>query len=158
MQIFVFNLANQRLRRFTSGVIYADSYPYTVFKFNFNTPDWDLVDTKIAVFSYRGENIQEPIDENNMCKVPEEVLKEGYFQISVYGGDIFTNTIRIPVEGAQKNVVPGGDCDCKPNIVYVPEVDDRKVLSWTIQEVTDNMPEIKPTDLNQHIYGNPCNN
>lgn len=151
MQIFVFNLANQRLRRFTSGVIYADSYPYTVFKFNFNTPDWDLVTTKTAIFSYRGENIPEPLDENNMCKVPAEVLREGYFHVSVHGGGIVTNMIRIPVTEAPKNIFPDSDdCDCRPSVVYVPEVNDQKILSWTLQEVTDDMPEIKPTDLNPH--------
>jgi hypothetical protein len=43
---------------------------------------------------------------------------------------------------------PGGGCDCGPAMVYVPTVDERKILSWTIQEVTDEMPEIPPTDLN----------
>ena len=148
MQIFVFNLANQRLRRFTSGVIYADSYPYTVFAFNFNTPDWNSV-TKTAVFSYRGENYLEPLDENNMCKVPEEVLHEGFFHVSVHGGGIVTNRIRIPVAEVPKDIFPDDDdCDCGPSMVYVPEVNDRKILSWTLQEVTDNMPEIPPTDLN----------
>jgi hypothetical protein len=33
-------------------------------------------------------------------------------------------------------------------MVYVPTVDERKILSWTIQEVTDEMPEIPSTDLN----------
>ena len=83
MQIFVFNCNSQRLRRFSSGVIYADSYPNTIFKFNFNTPDWDLVSTKIAVFSYRGDNYHEPLDEHNMCRVPAEVLHEGYFLVSI---------------------------------------------------------------------------
>ena len=150
MQIFVFNCANQRLRRFTSGVIYADSYPYTVFKFNFNTPDWDLVATKTAVFSHGGENYKEPLDENNMCKVPKEVLQEGYFQVSVYGGGIVTNMIRVPVTVAPKDISPDDDCDCKPGVVYVPQIDDKKILSWTIQEITDDMPEIAPTDLNPY--------
>lgn len=152
MQIFTFNLANQRLRRFTSGVIYADSYPNTIFKFNFNTPDWDMATTKVAVFSYRGENYQEPLDENNMCRVPAEVLHEGYFLVSVYGNDTPTNTIRIPVAESPNALpdTPGGNCDCGPSMVYVPSIDDRKVLSWTIQEVADEMPEIPPTDLNPH--------
>lgn len=159
MQIFTFNLANQRLRRFTSGVIYADSYPNTMFKFNFNTPDWDLVPTKTAVFSYRGENYQEPLDENNMCRVPAEVLHEGYFLVSVYGNKVPTNTVRIPVAEAPKGTLPeGGDCDCGPSMVYVPTVDERKILSWTIQEVTDEMPEIPPTDLNPSDEWRPTEN
>jgi hypothetical protein len=161
VQIFVFNLANQRLRRYTSGLIYANSHPNTVFKFNFNTPDWDLVSTRIAVFSYRGKNYQESLDENNMCKVPEEVLREGYFLVSVYGNGTPTNTVRIPVEPMPEELlpeVPGGNCDCGPNIVYVPTVDERKILSWTIQEVTEDMPQIPPTDLNPNDEWRPTEN
>lgn len=151
MNIFVFNLSNQRLRRFTSGVIYANSYGKTIFKFNFNTPDWDLVPTKTAVFSCRGKNYPEPLDENNMCRVPEEVLHEGYFAVSVQGGDVPTNTVRVPVTAMPAELKPnnpGGDCDCGPSKVYVPTIDDKKILSWTIQEATDDMPVPAPIDLN----------
>ena len=151
MNIFVFNLSNQRLRRFTSGVIYANSYGKTIFKFNFNTPDWDLVPTKTAVFSYRGKNYPEPLDENNMCKVPEEVLHEGYFLVSVQGGSTPTNTIRVPVAAMPEELkpdTPGGNCDCGPSVVYVPTIDDKKILSWTVQEVADDMSIPDPVDLN----------
>lgn len=152
MQIFIFNLANSRLRRFSSGIIYADSYPNTVFKFNFNTPDWDISPTKTAVFSYRGKNYREPLDENNLCRVPKEVLHEGYFLVSVEDGrGLLTNKVRVPVAPIPEELapdVPGGNCDCGPTMVYVPEVDKDKILSWTLQEVTDDMPEIPPTDLN----------
>lgn len=153
MQIFTFNCANQRLRRFTSGVIYSDSYPLIIFKFNFNTPDWDSV-TKIAVFSYHGKNYQEPLDENNMCKVPAEVLHEGSFLVSVYGNGTPTNTIRVPVAAIPEELLPeapgGGNCDCGPNMVYVPTINEHKILSWTVQEVTNEMPEIPSTDLNPY--------
>ena len=138
MQIFVFNCNSQRLRRFTSGVIYADSYPKTVFKFNFNTPDWDLVSTKTAVFSCHGKNYSEPLNENNMCTVPEEVLHEGYFLVSVYGNGVPTNTIRVPVAPMPEELKPdtpgGGNCDCGPSKVYVPEVTADNMLVFTLQE------------------------
>ena len=152
MQIFIFNCNSQRLRRYSSGVIYANSYPNTVFKFNFNTPDWDISPTKTAVFSYRGRNYREPLDENNMCRVPKEVLHEGYFLVSVQDDQgLITNSIRVPVAPMPEELmpnVPGGNCNCGPSMVYVPEVDKDKILSWTLQEVTDDMPEIPPTDLN----------
>ena len=152
MQIFVFNCANSRLRRYSSGLIYAGSYPNTVFKFNFNTLDWDVSSTKTAVFSYRGKNYREPIDENNMCRVPEEVLYEGYFLVFMEDGKgMLTNSVRVPVAPMPEELAPnkpGGGCDCGPNVVYVPEVDDRKILSWKLQEVTNELPEIPPTDLN----------
>lgn len=151
MNIFVFNLSNQRLRRFTSGVIYANSYGKTIFKFNFNTPDWDLVPTKTAVFSCHGNNYPEPLDENNMCRVPEEVLHEGYFLVSVEGGSTPTNTVRVPVAAIPEELkpdTPGGNCDCGPTMVYVPTIDDKKILSWTVQEATEDMPVPEPIDLN----------
>lgn len=155
MQVFIFNCANQRLRKFTSGVIYADSYPNTVFKFNFNTPDWDIAPTKTAVFSCHGENYPEPLDENNMCKVPAEVLHEGYFKVAVHDDQgLVTNALNLAVEPIPGSNTPGGggggNCDCGPTMVYVPEIDDKKILSWTLQEVTEDMPEIPSTDLNPH--------
>ena len=152
--IYTLNVANQRLRRYTSGVIFAGSYGKTVFKFNFNTPDWDISPTKTAVFSCHGKNYQEPLDENNMCKVPEEVLHEGTFKVSVHDGQgLLTNTVAIPVELKPGDIVPGGgggNCDCGPTMVYVPEVDDRKILSWTIKEASEDMPLPSPVDLNIH--------
>lgn len=152
MQIFVWNCNAQRLRRFTSGVVYAGSYPNTIFKFNFNTPDWDISSTKTVVFSYRGKNYPESLDENNMCKVPKEVLYEGYFQVSVHNGQgLLTNNVRVPVSPVPEELLPdngGGNCDCGPSIVYVPEIDDKKILSWTVQEATDDMPVPSPVDLN----------
>ena len=137
MQIFLFNIANSRLRRYSSGVIYEGTYPNTIFKFNFNTPDWDLVTTKTAVFSYHGKNYQEPLDENNMCRVPAEVLREGYFLVSVYGNGSPTNAIRIPVAPMPEELmpeVPGGNCDCGPSKVYVPEVTPDNMLVFTLME------------------------
>jgi hypothetical protein len=152
VQIFVFNCANSRLRRFSSGLIYAGSYPNTVFKFNFNTPDWGISPTKTAVFSYRGKNYREPLDENNMCRVPEEVLRDGYFLVSVEDGrGLLTNKIRIPVSPTPEELapdVPGGNGG--PSVVYVPEISDKKILSWTIQEMTDDLAVPNPTDLNPY--------
>ena len=152
MNIIMFNLSQQRLRRFTSGVIYANSYGKTIFKFNFNTPDWDLVPIKTAVFSCHGNNYSEPLDDNNMCRVPEEVLHEGYFLVSVQGGYTPTNSVRVPVTAMPEELKPetpgGGNCDCGPSKVYVPTIDDKKILSWTVQEATDDMPIPDPIDLN----------
>ena len=152
MQIFIFNLANSRMRRFTSGVIYADSYPNTVFKFNFNTPDWDISPTKTAVFSYRGKNYREPLNENNMCRVPEEVLYEGYFHVSVEDGQgLLTNHVRVPVSPIPDELVPDvPGSDTKSGVVFVPEIDERKVLSWTVKEVGDDLTPPPPTDLNPY--------
>lgn len=151
MQIFVWNCSNSRLRRYSSGLIYANSYPNTIFKFNFNTPDWGISPNKTAVFSYRGNNYREDLDENNMCRVPKEVLHEGYFLVSVEDGQgLLTNNVRVPVSPIPEELAPDtpGGCDCGPSVVYVPEIDQDKILSWTIQEATEDMPVPAPVDLN----------
>lgn len=150
MNIITFNLSQQRLRRFTSGVIYANSYGKTIFHFNFNTPDWNSV-TKTAVFSCHGKNYHEPLDENNMCKVPKEVLHEGYFLVSVYGNGTPTNSVRVPVAPIPEELAPdtpGGDT--KSGVVFVPEIDERKILSWKVKEVGDDLVPPPPTDLNPY--------
>ena len=144
MNLITFNLSNQRLKRFTSGVIYANSYGKTIFKFNFNTQDWDSIQTKTAVFSYRGKNYKETLDENNMCKVPKEVLHEGYFLVSVYGMAAPTNTIRVPVAPMPEELLPD---NIQSGIVFVPEISSDKILRWTNNGGLDNPA---PVDLNPY--------
>ena len=100
MFVIKFNCRNQRLSRYTSGVVASNSYGYLKFKFNFNTSDWDDVSIKMANFSYKGRNYSILINEDNMCTVPKEVIKTPAFKVSVFGGGITTNTVRIPVENS----------------------------------------------------------
>ena len=152
MLVIKFSCYNQRLRRITSGIIPLNAYGHLKFEFDFRTDDWNAAEIKTANFSYRGSNYPIELDENNQCDVPKEVIYSPSFSVAVHGGDIVTNYVRNPVEEVKSN--PGifppssGDCDCGPTMVYVPEVNDRKILSWTIKEVTDDMPVIPPTDLN----------
>lgn len=96
--IIEFSISNQRMSRYTTGVIASNSYGYLKFKFNFKTDDWADASVKMANFSYKGRNYPVLVDEDNMCTVPEEVIKPGIFSVSVFGGGITTNTVKIPVE------------------------------------------------------------
>lgn len=161
MMIVKFSVYNQRLRRITSGIIPSNAYSKLKFEFDFRTDDWNAVETKTANFYYKGENYPVDLDDNNQCFVPKEVIYSPSFKVSVFGGDIVTNYIRNPVDGVPAGPmpdVPGGNCDCGPTMVYVPEVDERKVLSWTLQEVTDDMPSIPSTDLNPNDEWRPTGN
>ena len=100
MFVIKFNCRNQRLSRYTSGVVASNSYGYLKFKFNFNTNDWDDVSIKMANFNYKGHHYSVLLDEDNMCTVPKEVIKTPEFSVSVFGGGITTNTVRIPVENS----------------------------------------------------------
>ena len=98
MQVIEFNVRNQRLTRYTSGLIAEGSYKYLKFKFNFRSEDWLKSELKIANFSYRGRTYPAALDENNLCVVPSEVLHSPEFRVSLYGGGMATNAVKIPVE------------------------------------------------------------
>ena len=98
MLIIQMNCYNQRLSRYTGGIVAEGSYGYLKLQFNFRTDDWKNVSTKIANFYYRGRNYPRLIDENNLVEVPAEVIHRGSFSVDVFGGGITTNKVNIPVE------------------------------------------------------------
>ena len=100
MLVLKFNLRNQRLSRVNSATVASNSYGYLKTQFNFITDDWQNAEVKVANFSYRGRNYPVLIDENNQCTVPKEVIRAPEFGVSVFGGGITTNIIKIPVENS----------------------------------------------------------
>lgn len=144
MQIIKMSIRNQRLWRYSSGIITEGSYGYLKFEFIFKTEDWNTVQKKTAVFSYKGKNYEVELDENNQCYVPKEAIHDPCFKVSLYGGEIHTNMVTIPVE-PREGADEGGSAT---GVVFVPEIDDKKILSWTIKEVGDNLTVPSPTDLN----------
>ena len=141
------SIRNQRLWRYSSGVVAEGSYGYLKMEFNFKTEDWNAAQTKTAVFSYKGKNYEAKLDENNQCYVRKEVLKEPFFSVSLYSENGITpNTVKIPVE--HSNEIDDDNTTTKPSVVFVPEISDRKILSWTIKEISDDMTVPSPTDLN----------
>lgn len=212
MLIIEFSVKNQRLSRYTAGVVASNSYGYLKFKFNFYTNDWAKVSIKMANFSYKGRNYPVLIDENNMCTVPQEVIKTGTFSVSVFGGGITTNTVNIPVESSNisyeddesismkyyneiinkltaqidgynetkadniilneddntiqlsANGVPIGDIIDRDgdvsvsSAVFVPEIDEKKILTWTVKTTSDDLTPPPPTDLNPHDEWLPTEN
>lgn len=93
---------NQRLRKINSVEIPLNAYGKVKFEFDFRTNDWDAVSPKTANFYYNGENYPVELDANNQCYPPKEITYSFAFNVSVFGGDIVTNTIRIPVEGKRE--------------------------------------------------------
>ena len=148
--IIKFSCINQRLRRITSGIIPSNAYGKLKFEFDFRTEDWDAATIKTANFSYRGENYPVDLDENNQCFVPKEVIYDPSFRVAVHGGDIVTNYVRNPVEEYKSNTgtVPPADGTITTGAVFVPHIDEDKILSWTLKDSVDGTEEIPPVDLN----------
>ena len=104
MQIIKFSVYNQRLRRITPGSIVPMPYGNLKCIFDFRTDDWSEIKNKKVNFSYRGENHQVELDENNQCYVPTEVVYVPQFTLSIFGDDMITNAIKVPVEGTEISV------------------------------------------------------
>lgn len=135
---------NSRLWRYTSGVITEGAN--LKFEFIFKTEDWKTVTTKTAVFNYKGKTYETTLDEYNQCRVPAEVIHDPCFKVSLYGGEMYTNTVKIPIE--PKEGADNGEATVTSSVVYVPHIDDDKILTWAPTKVTDDLVEIPATDLN----------
>jgi len=131
LEIIKFNCRNQRLSRYNSGVVASNSYGYLKIQVNFMTNDWSKVSVKMAQFSFRGRNYPCLLDDNNMCLVPEEVIKPGKFKVSVFGGGITTNTVSIEVEDS--GITPYEDDSV--SLKYYNEIINK--LSATIDDLNE---------------------
>ena len=153
MLVIDFSVRNQRLSRFTSGVIASDSYGYLKFHFTFKTNDWESVSVKMANFSYRGRNFPILIDDDNMCLVPKEVIKIPGFAVSIFGGGITSNTVKIPVENS--NMLPCEDDSI--SLKYYNEIINK--LSATIDDLNetkaDNIIKNEDNTIQLSANGNP---
>ena len=148
MLVIKLNLKNQRLNRYTTAAVVPNSYGDLKLQFNFITKDWQSATKKVANFSYKsyGETVE--IDENGLCSVPAKIVRDPYFYVSVNGfinneQSIISNRIKVYVN-------PKDDTrdDFTSGVVFVPHIDDDKVLSWTIKKDIDGIEEIPPVDLN----------
>ena len=137
MLIIQMNCRNQRLSRYTGGVVAEGSYGYLKLQFNFQTDDWTNVETKIANFYYKGKNYPCLIDENNLVTVPEEVIHHGTFSVDVFGGGITTNKVDITVE---HNNSSHGDDDTISAKYY------NKIINQLTARV-DNLNETKADNI-----------
>lgn len=59
-----------------------------------------------------------------------------------------TNTIQLSANGAPIGDIIARDAEGASGMVYVPAIDKDKILSWTIQEPTEDMVIPDPVDLN----------
>lgn len=97
-----FRVINQSLTRTDTFVPVAGSKNYLLASFEFNTDDWDAIDTKTAVFVDEQNIKHEVAISDGMCFVPSEALtNSGYIYVSVYGGDrITTNNVPVFIEAS----------------------------------------------------------
>lgn len=105
MRTLEFRVKKQRLLKKRgcdfSGLV-AGSVGYLHAKFYISDPSWDLCTIKIARFWLEDVEHAMPLDSNNVCLIPDEVLIGKNFEVSVIGVTkdykIETNRIKIKQE------------------------------------------------------------
>lgn len=84
----------------------SDSKNYLKARFIFQSLDWLHSEGHYALFTYKGKTYKRFLGqgnglEQNECYIPEEVLKEGTFTVSLFAGDLITTiTDSITVESS----------------------------------------------------------
>ena len=174
MPLIKMTVVVQNLKQYNSVVIAEDSSDLLKMQFNFRSSDWATVAPKTINFIGVDCTMPVKIAESNSCYVPKEVIKAPGFGVSIFGGDMATNVVTIPVINNEYN----GDDDpigisvtnCEVNadgdlivtlsdgreinaghvtgadgVTFIPSINERKILSWSNDGNLDN-PE--PVDLN----------
>lgn len=83
-----FRVKNQSITRTDTNIVAADSRNYLFAAFTFSE-DWDGIE-KTAIFKNGSEIVHMVLDENDVCKVPNALIKKGWLTISVFGGELIT--------------------------------------------------------------------
>jgi hypothetical protein len=174
MPLIKMTVKGQNLKQYNSVVIAEDSSDLLKMQFNFRSSDWAAVAPK--TINFIGADITMPVKiaESNSCYVPKEVIKTPGFGVSVFGGDMATNVVTIPVVNNEYNgdddptVISVTNCEVNEDgdlivtlsdereinaghvvgadgVTFIPSINEQKILSWTNDGGLEN-PE--PIDLN----------
>ena len=176
MPLIKMTVVGQNLKQYNSVVLAEDSSDLLKMQFNFRSSDWAVVSPKTINFIGTDVTMSVKIVESNSCYVPKEVIKAPGFGVSIFGGDMATNVVTIPVINNEYNgddSSPGisvTNCEVNANgdlivtlsdgreinaghvvgadgVTFIPSIDEQKILSWTNDGGLEN-PE--PIDLNPH--------
>lgn len=128
---------NQRLSLYNLPVVASNSYDYLKVQATFVTSDWADVDIKTINFNWKGYNKQAVLDEDNQCYVPKEVIRSPGFQLSIFGGGITTNQVKVPV------INSGIDPDIMPNF----SLELYEELIERMQNATDKLEASKADNI-----------
>ena len=105
MPLIKMTVRGQNLKQYNSVVLVEDSSDLLKMQFNFRSSDWAAVAPKTINFIGVDGAIPVKIAESNSCDVPKEVIKAPGFGVSVFGGNMTTNVVTIPVVNNETGVV-----------------------------------------------------
>lgn len=90
----ILQVVHQSLIRIDNAELFSGSRNYLFVKVNSFTDEWTGI-TKTVLFKKDLNVIPVLLDDENRCKVPNEIIQPGTFYISVIGGDLITTSGKI---------------------------------------------------------------
>ncbi len=175
MPLIKMTVKGQNLKQYNSVVLAEDSSDLLKMQFNFRSADWAAVAPKTINFIGKEITMPVKITESNSCYVPKEVIKAPGFGVSIFGGDMATNIVVIPVVNNEYSgddspgvsitscevnvdgdlivvlsdgtVINAGHVTGADGVTFIPSINEKKILSWTNDGGLEN-PE--PVDLNPY--------
>ena len=174
MPLIKMTVVGQNLKQYNSVVLAEDSSDLLKMQFNFRSSDWAAVSPKTINFIGVDCTMPVKITESTSCYVPKEVIKAPGFGVSIFGGNMATNVVTIPVINNEYNGedVPTGisvtNCEVNADgdlivtlsdgreinagrvvgadgVTFIPSINKQKILSWTNDGGLENPA---PIDLN----------
>lgn len=148
MPLIKMTVVGQNLKQYNSIVIAENSSDLLKMQFNFRSSDWAAVAPKTINFIGIDGVIPVKIAESNSCFVPKEVIKAPGFGVSVFGGDMSTNVLTVPVVNNETGVVdPSITVDMFNELVNkVDELDNTKADN-IIYNAEDNCIQLVANDI-----------
>ena len=159
MPLIKMTVVGQKLKQYNSVVLAEDSSDLLKMQFNFRSSDWAAVAPKTINFIGVDGVMPVKITESNSCYVPKEVIKAPGFGVSIFGGNMATNVVTIPVvnneySGDDSPVVSITSCEVNVDgdlvvvlsdgtvinaghvtgadgVTFIPSISDDLILSWT---------------------------
>ena len=162
MPLIKMTVKGQSLKQYNSLVIAEDSSDLLKMQFNFRSSDWAAVAPKTINFIGVDGTMPIQIFENTTVSVPKEVIKAPGFGVTVFGGNMTTNGVNIPVVNNESGVVdPSITVDMFNQLASkVDELDKTKADNIIynaeehyIQLVANDTPVGNKVDINTDING-----
>lgn len=160
-----FAIKNQRLHRTDNVYLVNLSNDYLECYFTFSSDDWTGLD-KYVTFTVKGKSYKYLLDDSNVVRVPNELMRYKYFYVKLEGDNkdndtlITTNELIVILKITldRDNLKPSSDIDSKDIITLMKEKLDKKIDHFTLSEnqllcySEDNLVQIIPFDFLSNYY------
>lgn len=143
--ILNFKITNQHIERADNEMVVADSKNYLYAHFDFCTDEWKDI-TKSVNFIKGDEAYTIVLGDDCKALVPHEVIKEGVFEVSCFGGDLITNDtakVRVSKSGYIEGIAPPEPTpdvysailkECKKTKDIAQHIEDARIDTFSIDE------------------------